>query len=38
MDAVGADIYGSNDAWRNAHAVTMVPRGKLIFRNVTVVA
>ena len=38
MNAVGADIYGSDDVRRNAHTVTMVPRGKLIFRNVTVVA
>lgn len=38
MNAVGANIYGSDDASGNAHTVTMVPRGKLIFRKVTVVA
>jgi hypothetical protein len=38
MNAVGADINSGNDAWRKAHVVTMVQPGKLMFRNVTVVA
>ena len=32
------DIDSSNYAWRKAHDVTMVRLGKLMFRNVTVVA
>lgn len=38
MNAVGADIYGGNDACRKVHDVTMVHVAKLIFMNVTVVA
>ena len=38
MNAVGADIYGGNDACREDHDVTSVQMAKLIFMNVTVVA
>ncbi len=38
MNAVGADIYGCNDACRKDHDVTLVQTAKLIFMNVTVVA
>ena len=38
MNAVGADINGRNDAWRNAHNVTIIPWGILTLMNVTVVA
>ena len=38
MNAVGADIDCGDDAWSKDHVVTMVQPGKLMFRNVTVVA